>query len=1057
MDFRAQPSFHCRNCGVSASCFEALILHNAKTHPGTGLAGSPLSTSLRVSQRDGTTVVEQNLHPEAADDSGNSVINTAINKISATMASQGKEEHKRVAVSQSGEVPRAHLSSNKHVEIRESSLLAYMQTAALNGSLRRPSGQPAMQMFSGASTYSGHKSQKRGLPRPTFTTPVNPPNSSLPLNAFPPSDPNNNLPKVMIPLSSIPAYDAAMDASSFLKTSFSKFPYPTKAELCYLTVVSDFPEEQIKLWFTAQRLKKGISWSPEEIEDTRRRMFNTIFQPTPDGTQKQQVPGVTPQPRTVTHSVTVGPNIRTPQIPQGLVSRWKPGVIVNQSHLIPRPPPTKTQSVVRTTVGHLQPRAATSTIFEAMNSSLPTTGQTCSSSSISSNISHTSVHQQAGHFNTKLPESLTRGSSLSKNDVNSIAVVSDISDYRTPSISNSSSLSMTPSNGSTSALNTIYSNNFCIRNTSPTSKVSSYKPNTNGGICRQSESPSHPNDSSNASISNSDTSTSPLRTSNTENSDISNHTSKFSENTNISPLNSNESEVIPTPPPPPVQLHCPIQPSGPLEYPLSKVIMPQEEQFEVLKKSFVHCQFPDQNEIEKLMSATGLSMREVCTWFSDNRYLDSNMDESQSSQELPLKDVSVSSSVISPTDMSNQSVLRNGATSQATLSPPPSTLLKSQVQVLSTLHRGSHIPSPDLVNVQYKENDPLQLIALEESFCQEPQPSEIKVDHLPAKTKMTPVEIQHWFSERHSKRASPKQDEEDKRNVDKSVVYAPPTSTNEGGQFETEVIVGPGQSIKEPYTMDKEAQEGKRESPEPKVNPIKINLKMLKVSDPEGKHGLVVMSSEQEPDFSRMLSAPSSLVYERISPDQMHVLRKAFASSPWPNNQQLDELVLITGLHKSDVVRWFSDCRRIHKNGQLPWLNTYQNTDSRVWFAEEDNRNNIKGHTETQYDNKTNFMRQDLARGLSTADGLRREPSNMLEEGAPRYLSSLLQSGEAEALAGRDEAYELKRAAMPLQDPWLVKGGGEHQQPIDGQSFREHQTQDKQPRDSLRRELLKHT
>ena len=57
---------------------------------------------------------------------------------------------------------------------------------------------------------------------------------------------------VMIPLSSIPTYDPAMDLSSFLKASFAKFPYPTKAELCYLTVVSGFPEEQIKLWFTAQ-------------------------------------------------------------------------------------------------------------------------------------------------------------------------------------------------------------------------------------------------------------------------------------------------------------------------------------------------------------------------------------------------------------------------------------------------------------------------------------------------------------------------------------------------------------------------------------------------------------------------------------------------------------------------------------------------------------------------------------------------------------------------------------------------------------------------------------
>ncbi|XP_053106979.1 zinc fingers and homeoboxes protein 3 [Hemicordylus capensis] len=95
---------------------------------------------------------------------------------------------------------------------------------------------------------------------------------------------SKSLPKVMIPLSSIPTYNAAMDSNSFLKNSFHKFPYPTKAELCYLTVVTKYPEEQLKIWFTAQRLKQGISWSPEEIEDARKKMFNTVIQSVPQST-----------------------------------------------------------------------------------------------------------------------------------------------------------------------------------------------------------------------------------------------------------------------------------------------------------------------------------------------------------------------------------------------------------------------------------------------------------------------------------------------------------------------------------------------------------------------------------------------------------------------------------------------------------------------------------------------------------------------------------------------------------------------------------------------------
>ncbi|XP_041946486.1 zinc fingers and homeoboxes protein 3 [Alosa sapidissima] len=1052
MDFRAQPSFHCQNCGVSASCFEALILHNAKTHPGTGLAGSSLSTSLRVSKKGGLTVVEQNLLLGAKENPGDCGISITT-KTSSMKMTKTMEEHMKIKVSHSGEVYRVNPNSDQVVEIRDPTVLAHIQTTALNGSLGRPPISSAMQIVSGAGALPSLKLQNRGPIRPSFTTPVNPPNSSLPLNAFPPSDPNNNLPKVMIPLSSIPAYDAAMDCSSFLKTSFSKFPYPTKAELCYLTVVSDFPEEQIKLWFTAQRLKQGISWSPEEIEDTRRRMFNTVFQATSEGSQKQQPHYSIPQHRTATQSAAVGPNCRAPLAPQGVIGRWKPGVIVTQSNVIPRPP-AKPQSVVRTTA-HLQPRAATSAILEAVSSNFSSSGR--SSSIISSNISHASAHRQAGYSNTKLPESEAGVSSLSKDNISSLAVVCSVNDYHKPTISNSSSLSITSSNGSTSALNSIYSNfvsnTFCIQNTSPTSKATSCNPNANGGIGSQSKSPGHTNENSNASISNSDsnTSTSPLRTSNTEDSDISNHTSKFSsENTNTSPLTSNESGMVETPP---VLLHFPTQPCSSLDSSLGKAKKSQE-QLEALKKSYANCQFPDQNEVEKLMAATGLTMREVRKWFSDRRYHDRNMKGSHSSLEMPFDDVPLPSSAILPLDLADNPVLRNGPNSQPTLSPSPPTLLKQQDPVSATPHKVPRLPSPDFTAVSYKERDPLQLIALEESFCQDPQPNEAEVDRLRAETKMTRREIHSWFSERRKREACQRQDEKNKKDEGDRALHSPPTLTKEDGQFKSQVT-SQRLSMKELYTMDEEQSECKSGSPEPKVNPIKINLKMLKVADPEAKHGLTVMSPEQESDISKMMSSPSSsLLSDRITPDQMHLLRRTFASTPWPNNQQLDELVMVTGLHKSEVVRWFSDSRRIHKNGQLPWLDTYQSTvaEARVWFTEEE-RNNMKGHTGTPRDDQTSFMVQDLSRSLAGCDSLEREQACVLE-GPQRYLSSLLKSGDPEGLDGRDEAYDVTRVATPMQDTWAIKGE-EHQQPIDSQSFREHQAQDKQSRDSLRRELLK--
>ncbi|XP_030638635.1 zinc fingers and homeoboxes protein 2a [Chanos chanos] len=91
--------------------------------------------------------------------------------------------------------------------------------------------------------------------------------------------PNFNLvPKIAVPLNTS-KYNPSLDGNLTLITSFNKFPYPTQAELSWLTAASKHPEEQIKVWFTTQRLKQGISWSPEEVEEARKKMFNGTIQP----------------------------------------------------------------------------------------------------------------------------------------------------------------------------------------------------------------------------------------------------------------------------------------------------------------------------------------------------------------------------------------------------------------------------------------------------------------------------------------------------------------------------------------------------------------------------------------------------------------------------------------------------------------------------------------------------------------------------------------------------------------------------------------------------------
>ncbi|XP_072266775.1 zinc fingers and homeoboxes protein 1 isoform X2 [Pyxicephalus adspersus] len=84
----------------------------------------------------------------------------------------------------------------------------------------------------------------------------------------------NILSKVLIPVSSIPTYNTALDNNPLLLSNYNKFPYPTVSEISLLASQTKCTEEQIKIWFSAQRLKHGVSWTPEEVEDARRKQFN---------------------------------------------------------------------------------------------------------------------------------------------------------------------------------------------------------------------------------------------------------------------------------------------------------------------------------------------------------------------------------------------------------------------------------------------------------------------------------------------------------------------------------------------------------------------------------------------------------------------------------------------------------------------------------------------------------------------------------------------------------------------------------------------------------------
>lgn len=55
--------------------------------------------------------------------------------------------------------------------------------------------------------------------------------------------------------------------------TFSYFPYPTIPEIALLCLRYGLQMEKVKAWFMVQRIRCGISWSSEEIEETRSRLL----------------------------------------------------------------------------------------------------------------------------------------------------------------------------------------------------------------------------------------------------------------------------------------------------------------------------------------------------------------------------------------------------------------------------------------------------------------------------------------------------------------------------------------------------------------------------------------------------------------------------------------------------------------------------------------------------------------------------------------------------------------------------------------------------------------
>ncbi|NXP60193.1 ZHX1 protein, partial [Chloropsis cyanopogon] len=258
-------SYVCLECNFLTKRYDALSEHNLKHHPGEE------NFKLTMVKRNNQTIFEQTVNDLTFDgsfvreenagqadssevpSSGISISKTPIMKMM-----KNKTEAKRIAVFHNvvDDIPGEEKGTENEPNSEE---------VVENPPPSVSESKPSHSVVCSAADVAGAV---------VTPAPVLQPGVAQVITAVTAPQNSNLIPKVLIPVNSIPAYNTALDNNPLLLNTYNKFPYPTMSEITVLSSQAKYTEEQIKIWFSAQRLKHGVSWTPEEVEEARRKQYN---------------------------------------------------------------------------------------------------------------------------------------------------------------------------------------------------------------------------------------------------------------------------------------------------------------------------------------------------------------------------------------------------------------------------------------------------------------------------------------------------------------------------------------------------------------------------------------------------------------------------------------------------------------------------------------------------------------------------------------------------------------------------------------------------------------
>ncbi|NWI99665.1 ZHX1 protein, partial [Crypturellus undulatus] len=358
-------SYVCVECNFLTKRYDALSEHNLKYHPGEE------NFKLTMVKRNNQTIFEQTVNDltfdgsfvreenaEQADPSETPSSGISISKTPIMKMMKNKTETKRIAVFHSvvDDIPGEEKGTEEEPRAEE------------------VTGQPppAVPEAKGSPAATGSTVEvARAVVTPAA---VVPPGVAHVITAVAAPQNPSLIPKVLIPVNSIPAYNTALDNNPLLLNTYNKFPYPTMSEITVLSTQAKYTEEQIKIWFSAQRLKHGVSWTPEEVEEARRKQFNGTVHTVPQtitvipahisasnglpsilqtcqivgqpGLVLTQVAGANTLPVTAPIALTVAGVPSQTQLQKGQVHAAQPSAETKQVAAVPAPQPIKNEATL---------------------------------------------------------------------------------------------------------------------------------------------------------------------------------------------------------------------------------------------------------------------------------------------------------------------------------------------------------------------------------------------------------------------------------------------------------------------------------------------------------------------------------------------------------------------------------------------------------------------------------------------------------------------------------------------------------------------------------------